>query len=103
MTPEPSVIRQELEDRGISARAVAANMGIHPSHLQRVLSGRREGSRRFLKSIVDAIERMPTRRRERPPDDVERLIDAATHVFFLKRGDFESAICARGERHKEKE
>lgn len=41
MTPTGSTIRQYLEDRGISARAVAARMGVHPGHLQRVLSGRR--------------------------------------------------------------
>jgi hypothetical protein len=45
---------------------------------------------------------MPERRQERS-DDVERLIDAAAHVFFLKRGDFESAICAGGPRRKGKE
>jgi transcriptional regulator with XRE-family HTH domain len=101
MILKASVIRQYLEHRQISARALAMRMGIHPGHLQRVLSGEREGSREFLKAIANAAERMPDGRRE-DPDDVERLIGAATHVFFLKRGDFESAICA-GARRRERE
>jgi transcriptional regulator with XRE-family HTH domain len=100
MTPTASTIRRYLEDRGISARAVAARMGVHPGHLQRVLSGRRQGSRGFLKSVMQVAKNMPGRREERP-DEVERLIDAATHVFFLKRGDFESAICAGGGKRRE--
>jgi transcriptional regulator with XRE-family HTH domain len=102
MTLKPSIIRQYLADRGISARAIAARLGVHPGHLQRVLSGEREGSRAFLKSVVQMAETMQGRRPERP-DDVERLIDAATHVFFLKRGDFESAICSGGARRRERE
>jgi transcriptional regulator with XRE-family HTH domain len=99
MILKASIIRQYLEQRQISARALAARMGVHPGHLQRVLTGEREGSREFLKAIVTAAERMPGRRRE-DPDDVERLIDAATHVFFLKRGDFESAICTGAGRRR---
>jgi transcriptional regulator with XRE-family HTH domain len=102
MRPTPSGIRQNLQDRGISVRAVATRMGIHPGHLQRVLSGKRAGSRKFLKSIADEIKGMPDRRHQRQ-DEVERLIDAATHMFFLKRGDFESAIFLRGSRKKEEE
>lgn len=103
MTARPSIIRQYIEERGISARAIAARLGVHPGHLQRVLSGEREGSRAFLKAVAQMAESMPGRREEKP-DDVERLIDAATHVFFLKRGNFESAICAgAGRRRGDKE
>lgn len=102
MILKASVIRQYLERRQISTRALAARMGIHPGHLQRVLSGEREGSREFLKSVASAAESMQGPRQERP-DDVERLIDAATHVFFLKRGDFESAICAGAGRKRGRE
>lgn len=49
---------------------------------------------------MQTAKNMPGRREERP-DEVERLIDAATHVFFLKRGDFESAICAGGGKRRE--
>ena len=102
MNLKPSIIRQYIDERGISARAIAARLGVHPGHLQRVLSGERPGSRAFLKRVAQAAESMPGRREERP-DDVERLIAAATHVFFLKRGDFESAICEGAGRRKEKE
>jgi transcriptional regulator with XRE-family HTH domain len=103
MILKASVIRQYLEQRQISVRALAARMGMHHhGHLLRVLRGEREGSREFLKSVVNAAESMQGPRQERP-DDVERLIDAATHVFFLKRGDFESAICADAGRRKGKE
>jgi transcriptional regulator with XRE-family HTH domain len=102
MAPKASVIRQYLEERGISVHAVSARLGVHPGHLRRVLSGERAGSRAFLKSVAAMAESMPGRRDERP-DDVERLIDAATHMFFLKRGDFESAIFAGGVRKRGKE
>jgi len=100
--PEPALVRQYLAARGISARAIAARMGIHPGHLQRVLNGERPGSRALLRRVARAAEKMPGRRRE-DPDEAQRLIDAATHVFFLKRGDFESAICAGANRRKSKE
>ncbi len=102
MTPEPAIIRQYLEQRGISTSAIADRLGVHPGHLRRVLNGEREGSRSFLRSVARTAESMPDRRRDRP-EDVERLINAATHVFFLKRGNFESAICIGAGRRKEKE
>lgn len=102
MILKPSVIRQYIDERGISAYAIAARLEIHPGHLRRVLSGERAGSPAFLKRVALAAESMPGRREERP-DDVERLIDAATHVFLLKRGVFESAICDGAGRRKEKE
>jgi len=92
MTPTAAGIRQYLEKRGISMWAVARRLGMHPGHLRRVLTGRREGSLALLKSVAEMAETMPGRPRRRQ-QDVERLIDAATHMFFLKRGDFESAIC----------
>jgi transcriptional regulator with XRE-family HTH domain len=102
MSPKASIIRQYIADRGLSARAIATRLGVHPGHLQRVLTGEREGSRAFLKSVAEIAEAMPGRREERT-DDVGRLIDAATHVFFLKRGDFESAICLGARRRRERE
>jgi hypothetical protein len=56
-----------------------------------VLKGERKGSRAFLNSIAETLQGMPDPRHP-VQDDVVRLIDSATHVFFLKRGAFESAI-----------
>jgi len=102
MNPTPSLIRQYLREREISVRAIAARLGVHPGHLQRVLNGEREGSRAFLKSVLEMAKAMPDRRQQRS-DSLERLIDAATHVFFLQRGHFESEICSRASRSRQKE
>ncbi len=72
---------------------------MHPAHLRRVLSGKREGSIALLRTVAEAIETIPGRPRRRQ-EDIHRLIDAATHTFFLKRGDFESAICTDAAREK---
>ena len=100
LPPNPSDIRRRLEARGIAVRALAVRLGVNQTHLIRVLSGERPGSRRLLESMAELVETMPGRR---PQDDVGRLIDAAVHVFFLKRGDFESEICTGFVRNKEKE
>jgi len=87
--PNPSDIRRRLEWRGISVHAVAVHMGMDPRHLRRVLNGERPGNRALLETIAELAETMPGRR---PQEDVARFIDAAVHMFFLKRGKFESEI-----------
>jgi transcriptional regulator with XRE-family HTH domain len=86
-----SEIRQHLDRRGISVHAVATALRVDPRHLRRVLSGERGGSRALLEAVAELVETMPGRR---PQEDVGRLIDAAVHMFFLRRGDFESAVFA---------
>jgi transcriptional regulator with XRE-family HTH domain len=86
---DPAVIRRRLEWRGISVHAIARSLGVDPRHLRRVLSGERPGSRALLKSVADLAETMSGRR---PQEDVARLINAAVHVFFVKRGKFDSEV-----------
>lgn len=88
--PDPAYLRRRLEARGISMRAVAVQLGMDVGHLARVLRDQRPGSRALLDSVAELVEIMPGRR---PQEDVARLINAAVHMFFLKRGDFESEMC----------
>jgi transcriptional regulator with XRE-family HTH domain len=92
-------VRQYLADHGLSVRAVAARLGVHPGHLQRVLIGERAGSRAYLQSVLAMARSMPDRR-PAPVETGSRLLDAALHVFFLKRGDYESVICAGARRRR---
>jgi transcriptional regulator with XRE-family HTH domain len=86
-----------IERRGISYRALANHLGIDRGHLQRVLSGERPGSENLLRSLAEAVEGNYGRRGQ---EDVARLIDAAVHVFFLRRGRFQSEVWrAPGPRH----
>jgi len=62
------------------------------THLRRVLTGQRKGSQALLQAVMDAAETMQGRRVHRSSDEVDHLIEAAAHMFFLQRGDFESAI-----------
>jgi transcriptional regulator with XRE-family HTH domain len=90
---DPAEIRREIEAAGVSIRTLAAQLDISRPHLTRVLRGRRAGSRELLQSVANLVATFP-RRSGRRSRDVHRLIDAATHVFFLSRGDFESEICS---------
>ena len=85
-------IRKQLEERGIPMGAVAARLGIDRGHLHRILHDQRSASPEMLRSMAVLAASMPQRAR-RHHEDAARLIEAATHTFFLKRGVFESAIC----------
>jgi hypothetical protein len=93
MTLSPSIVLQYLERRQISVWSVALRMEADPGHLRRVLTGRRAGSQALLRSVLETARAMPARPHRRQ-EDFDRLIQAAAHVFFLRRGDFESAIFA---------
>ena len=93
MTLTPAFVLQYLEERHISIWAVARRMESDSTHLRRVLTGRREGSQELLRSVLENARAMPTRYHRRN-EDTTRLIEAAAHIFFLQRGDFESAIFA---------
>ena len=99
-----SIVRRRLEERGISVYAVATRLGMHPGHLRRVLRGERPGSAALLQSVADIAEAMPEQPQRRPDrrssEDIGRLIEAAAHVFFLKRGKFESPICVGAGRRR---
>jgi hypothetical protein len=93
MNLTPTGILQYLEERRISVWSVAVRMNADPGHLRRVLNGRRKGSRALLEAVYETAQTM----RGRPwrwQEDTDRLIEAATHVFFVSRGDFESAVFA---------
>jgi transcriptional regulator with XRE-family HTH domain len=83
-------IARRIEGRGISVHAVAVRLGVDPRHLRRVLSGERPGSAALLESMAEVVEALPGRT---PQEQEERLINAAVHIFFLKRGAFDSEIC----------
>jgi hypothetical protein len=89
----PSSVLEYLERREISVWAVARRMKADSTHLSRVLHGKRVGSQKLLQTVLETA--MGMRERRWPPrrgEDVDRLIEAAVHVFFVQRGDFESAI-----------
>lgn len=92
----PAFVLQYLERRRISIWSVAMRMEADPTHLRRVLTGRRRGSQALFKSVLQTARSMPARPHRRQ-EDTDRLIEAATHVFFLRRGDFESAIFAEAD------
>jgi hypothetical protein len=88
--PDPETVRQYLLRRRISTWCIAHRLGIDCSHLQRVLTGKRPGSAALLRSVIEMAESI--KRPRRSQEDIGRLIDAAAHVFFLKRGGFQSDI-----------
>jgi len=94
----PAFLRQRLEERGISMRAAAARLRVNPGHLRRVLRGERQAKPKLLQTLSTLVEAMEQPRPKRQPEDIERLIGAAMHMFFLKRGRFDSPICARVQR-----
>ena len=83
-------IRQYIERRRISYWTIANRLEIDHSHLARVLRGKRPGSKALLRSVAEMAESMD--RPDRRLSDVHRLVGAATHVFFLNRGAFDSDI-----------
>jgi transcriptional regulator with XRE-family HTH domain len=89
MRPKYSALREQIQDRGISVRSIAQRVGVNQSHILRVLNGERPGSRALLASIAELVETMGDRRAQ---EEDGRLIRAAVHMFFLKRGNFESDI-----------
>jgi hypothetical protein len=94
MSVTPAEILEYLEERRLSVWSVAMRMEVDPGHLRRVLNGQREGSDSLLQRAMETAEAMRPRRRDPRGEDTDRLIEAAAHVFFLKRGDFESAMFA---------
>ena len=90
--PDLSALRQHLADRGISMTALALHLGVDRGHLHRILNGERLGSASLLRSIADLAENIPDGHGPRR-EKTKRLIDAATHMFFVSRGLFESSIC----------
>jgi hypothetical protein len=94
LTPlAPSSVLEYLRERRVSVWSVAIRMNVDPTHLRRVLTGRRRGSQALLEAVMEKAQYMDGR----PPrgyEDTARLIAAATHVFFLARADFDSAIFA---------
>jgi transcriptional regulator with XRE-family HTH domain len=96
--PNRARILERFESRGISMRVAAAHLDVDHGHLSRVLHGDRPGSRALLESAAELAETIPPDE-ENPQDDtcrqydICRLISAAAHLFFLKRGDFENELC----------
>jgi hypothetical protein len=86
---DPETIRQYLQRRRISSWSIARRLEIDHGHLHRVLTGQRPGSAALLKAVAEMAEKLTHHRNH---EEIHRLIDAATHVFFLKRGGFESDI-----------
>ena len=84
-----SEIARRLDERHISIRSVAARLCVNQSHLLRVLRGDRPGSDDLRASLTELVESMPGLRSQ---EEQARLINAAVHVFFVKRGDFQSAV-----------
>jgi hypothetical protein len=87
---DPESIRQYLLRRRISSWSIARRLEIDHSHLHRVLMGERPGSPALLRSVAEMAESMKRRRPNQT--NVDRLIDAAAHVFFIKRGCFDSEV-----------
>jgi hypothetical protein len=94
VTITATAITEALDQKGISIWALARKMDIDQGHLRRVLQGSRPGSAKLLQEMWDTIQAMQGRRRRRIHDDLDRLVRAAVHVFFVQRGDFDSAIFA---------
>jgi len=90
---DPLQLAWQLEYRGLSINAIAVRLGVDPRHLRRVLRGERPGSAELLESIADLIENMGNRRAQ---EEGCRLISAAVHMFFVKRGKFDSEIFGPG-------
>ena len=99
----PALLLRRLEQRGISVYAVAVRLRMNPGHLRRVLRGERPARVALLKSVAELAETMEEPLAPRPSEDIQRLIAAAVHVFLLKRGRFESPICARQQRQATEE
>jgi len=99
----PALLLRRLEQQGISVSAVATRLRMDPAHLRRVLRGERPARAALLQSVAELAETMEEPRPPRDPEDIERLIEAAAHMFFLRRGRFESAICARLQRETARE
>ena len=91
MELKPSEILEYLQEQRISVWRVAVRLDADPGHLRRVLTGRREGSQALLHAVMETARTMPGRPHRRIRD-VDRLVEAAAHMFFLRRGRFESAI-----------
>lgn len=96
-----TAVRDYLDFHRISLRAVAPRLGIDPSHLHRILAGQRAARPGLLQSIMEVAETLHGK--ARPEEDLQNLIDAATHVFFLKRGVFQSNILRDAKNHKGEE
>jgi hypothetical protein len=92
MTPTATSIRAYLAEHGISVWAVAIAMRIDPAHLHRVLTGKRKGSPALFCAAAETAETLAPSHKRNSKED-HRLIDAAMHSFFLRRGYFESSIC----------
>jgi hypothetical protein len=94
MSLTPHEVAEYLQARRLSVWSVAIRMEVDPGHLRRVLAGQREGSQALLERALETAAAMRPRRRDPSKEETDRLIEAAAHMFFLKRGDFESAVFA---------
>jgi transcriptional regulator with XRE-family HTH domain len=98
--PTSHQILDALREKGLSIRKLADHLNVNRAHLQRVLSRERPGSRAFRRAAADFLAATPATRRN---DEINGpLLDAAVHVFFLKRGHFQSPICWNLNRRKAK-
>jgi len=89
--PDPEIILWQLDREGISVRTIAEILEVDHGHLCRVLHGDRSGSRQLLQAAADLAATMTAEARRRKPKVIP-LIAAATHMFFIRRGIFESEI-----------
>jgi len=98
---EAAAIRQRLEANGVSLCKAAARVHANRRHIARVLKGQRPGSRALLESLAGLADLAGTAPipASHPQADTTRLISAAVHLFFLKRGWFGSEICSRRPRN----
>ena len=79
----------QIERRGIPITRLARRLGMNQSHLRRVLTGERPATETLLRSLAEFLE---DKRGRHIQEDTARLIGAAVHVFFLKRGRRQSEI-----------
>jgi hypothetical protein len=89
-------VRRRLEASGISLCAAASKVHGNYRHIVRVLKGERPGSRALLESLASLAEtETKPVRASLTHREASHLIATAVHVFFLKRGRFDSEICSR--------
>jgi hypothetical protein len=91
--PEIEEIARQIEYSEISIRSIAEHLNVNQSHLLRVLRGERVCSRALREALAEFAKTIPGRRAQ---FEDSRLINAAVHMFFLKRGDFQSDIFSAG-------
>lgn len=83
------MVRQRIASKNLSQGAISDRVAVDRGHLGRVLRGERRVSSSLLAALEVATEEMAPRHVQ---EQSARLIDAAVHVFFLKRGINETPI-----------